>query len=122
MRSPRRDPAPIDRSVKALIRRFPAVFFRLARAEADPASITAGDVPVNLPEHRADQVFLVGAEGDARRWGLHLEYQIQPDRRVQAGWQFKNASLNRQLGIPVLLVVLYLTRGGRSRFPAEHIL
>lgn len=50
----------------------------------------------------------------------HLEYQIAPDRRREAGWLLKNAALNAQLGMPVVLTVVYLTRGRRRRFPVIH--
>jgi hypothetical protein len=72
----------IDRSLKLLFRRVSPALFRLARLSVDPAAIRLADVSVNLPEHRADQLFLTGADDDPRRWALHLEYQLQPDRRA----------------------------------------
>jgi hypothetical protein len=68
-----RQPNIIDRSVEALIRRVPSAFFRLAEVDVDPASVRPGDVAVNLPEFRADQLFIVGAEEDPGRWAIHLE-------------------------------------------------
>jgi hypothetical protein len=109
----------IDRSLKLLFRRVSPALFRLARLPVDPAAVRLADVAVNLPEHRADQLFLIGADDDPARWGLHLEYQLQPDRRALRGWLLKNAALNAQLEIPVLLTVVYLTRGGRATFPAR---
>lgn len=43
MRRRAADPAPIDRSLKALIRWFPPVFFRLAGEPVDPALIRTED-------------------------------------------------------------------------------
>src|SRR5438552_1462284 len=97
-----RHPNIIDRSVKALIRRVPSAFFRLAEVDVDPAAVRPGDVAVNLPEFRADQVFTVGSEDDPRRWAIHLEYQLQPDQRVLKGWLLKNFALSVQLDIPVI--------------------
>jgi predicted transposase YdaD len=111
----------IDRSVKILIRRVPPAFFRLLGLVIDPDAIRPGDVSVNLPEFRADQLFIVGAEDDPARWALHLEYQLQPDARVMRGWFLKNAALTAQLELPVILTVVYLTRGSHSTFPAAYI-
>jgi predicted transposase YdaD len=107
----------IDRSLKVLIRRVAPAFFRLAGVSVDPATISPGDVSVNLPEHRADQVFLVGDTTDPSRWALHLEYQLQPDARVLRGWLLKNAALTMQLEVPVILTVVYLAKGDRATFP-----
>src|SRR5438034_11694565 len=86
----------IDRSVKVLIRRVPPAFFRLLGLVVDPGAIRPGDVSVNLPEFRADQLFIVGAEDDPARWALHLEYQLQPDARVIRGWFLQGAALTAQ--------------------------
>lgn len=107
----REPPGLIDRSVKALMRRVPPAFFRLAGADVDPGTIQIGDVSINLPEFRADQVFLVGEVSDPERWAAHLEYQLQPDPRVLRGWFLKNAALTAQWDLPVLLTVVYLTKG-----------
>jgi Domain of unknown function (DUF4351) len=110
----------IDRSLKALARRAAPAFLRLAGVDAPPAAIRWEDVTVNLPEFRADQVLIVGADEDPGRWALHLEFQLEPDRRVMPGWFLKNAALTAQLGCPVILTVLYLTPGRYSRFPATY--
>jgi predicted transposase YdaD len=110
----------LDRSLKALIRTVPPAFFRLAGAEVDPAAIQPGDVSINLPEFRTDQVFLVGAADDPERWALHIEYQLQPDPRVLPDWHYKNGALGAQLRIPAILVVLYLEKGDRATFPDAY--
>lgn len=114
-------PSIIDRSIKALARRAPATFLQLAGVAVKPEEIRVTDVEVNLPEFRADQVFLVGAEDDPARWAAHLEYQLQPDARKLRGWFLKNAALTAQLDMDVLLVALYLSRGRRRTFPASYV-
>jgi predicted transposase YdaD len=116
------DQSLIDRSIKILFQRAPLAFFRLAGVDAPPESVRAGDVQINIPEHRADQLFLVGDEGDPDRWGWHVEYQLAPDRRALPGWLLKNAAFNSQLGFPVVLTVVYLHRGRRSQFPDEIVI
>ena len=76
--------------------------------------------PSTCPEYRADQVFLIGPDDDPDRWALHLEYQLQADPRELRGWFLKNAGLTAQLQAPVLLAVIYLTRGGRRTFPKRY--
>jgi hypothetical protein len=114
-------PSLFDRSIKVLLRRAYPAFLRLAGVAVDPARVRPEDVTINLPEHRADQVFLVGEEGDPDRGGLHVECQLQPDTRVMDGWFYKNGAFNRQYGFPVPLVVIYLTRGDRATFPDRHV-
>lgn len=110
----------IDRSLKVLIRRAAPAFLRLLGLRVDPGNVRLGDLSINVPEYRADQLFLIGGESDPDRWGLHLEYQLQPDLRVLPGWLFKNAAFNVQLGIPTVLAVVYLARGDRATFPSIH--
>ena len=86
---PTTPPALIDRSMKALIRRVPGAFFRLAGVDAGPLPIRYEDVSINLAEHRADQVIILGEDDDPERWASHLEYQLQPDARALRGWFFK---------------------------------
>ena len=50
--------ADLDRSVKALVRHYPRAFLRLAGLEI-AGDVRFGDVSVNLPELRADQVLVV---------------------------------------------------------------
>lgn len=109
-----------DRSLKVLARRAAPAFFRPAGLDVRPDQIRTTDVSINLPEHRADQVFLIGGHDDPDRWAMHLEFQLQPDPRVLPGWFLKNAALTVQLGLPVLLVVTYLTRSGRATFPGAY--
>lgn len=108
----------LDRSLKLLTRR--AALVRLAGLAVDPAQIRFEDTAVNVAEHRADTILLLGAEDDPDRWGWHLEYQLEPDPRVIPGWLLKNAVFNAGLPVPVILTVVYLTRGDRATFPDRY--
>jgi hypothetical protein len=110
----------IDRSVKALIRRVPHTFFRLARVDVDFHTVHPEDTAVNLAEFRADHVFIVGEESDPACWATHIEYQLQPDARVLRDWFFKNGALTAQLQLPVILIAVYLTKGRFATFPAAY--
>jgi len=114
------EPSLIDRSVKVLIRRNPPVFFRLAGLKVDPSLIRAEDVSVNLPEYRADQVFIMGERGVPGTWAAHLEYQLEPDPERLLGWFLKNAGLTAQLKMPVILIGVYLEKGDRATFPSAY--
>jgi hypothetical protein len=85
-----------------------------------PDQIRFEDTAVNMPEHRADPVLLLGEEGDPARWGWHLECQTAPDTSVMDGWLVKNALFNARLPVPVILTVVSLTRGNRATFPDTY--
>ncbi len=110
----------IDRSVKALIRTVPDVLFRLAGVQVDPRDVRFEDVALNLPELRADHVLRVGEPDDPAGWAIHLEYQLQPDPTAMPVWLLKTAALTRQLGVRVILVVVYLERGSYATFPTGY--
>jgi hypothetical protein len=74
----------IDRSMKVLFRCVPPAFFRLAGLEVDPSLIRLGDVSVNIPEFRADQVLIAHSPDGSPAWGVYLEYQLHPDPAVLA--------------------------------------
>ena len=109
-----------DRSLKALIREFPSAFFQLAGIDVSGLRVRPTDASVNLPEFRADNVFVVEGRRAEDRFGIQVEYQLQPNRSVLADWFLKNAGLTRQLRVPVFLVVVYLTRGRRRQFPDSY--
>ena len=75
---------------------------------------------MNVPELRADHLFRIEEEG-VPPWELQVEYQIEPDPRQVPGWIAKNAALNHQRKIPVVLLVIYLRKGDRTRFPESHV-
>jgi hypothetical protein len=110
----------IDRSVKALCRRVPWALLQLL--SVDPTvELAWEDVSINLPERRADQVLILGSPADPNRWAIQFEYQLEPDSRLLPSWRLKNAALCEQLGMDVLLVVIYLSPGDYRTFPSEYV-
>ena len=103
----------IDRAVKALFRECPTIVTRLAGLSTAAEDIRVEDPNLNLPELRADHVFVL-PEG-----AIYLEYQLRPDPNLLSSWAVKWAGLSRQLGIPVILLVLYLQKGDYATFPAQ---
>lgn len=114
------EPSLVDLCIKILARCSPGVFFRIARLEVSPGAIRTGDVTVAVAEFRADHVYIVEGGNGAPEWALHLEVQLQPDRRVVRGWFHKNAATSVHLDLDVLLVALYLRRGDRASFPDAY--
>lgn len=113
-------PSAIDRSLKALVRRVPTAFLRLAGVEVAPEDVRAEDVTINLPEFRADQVLILRRDGSRRREAVHFEFQLRPKAEVLPDWFFKNAALTRQLGLPVALLAIYLERSRYRTFPSAY--
>ncbi|HLJ55380.1 MAG TPA: hypothetical protein VKT77_10100 [Chthonomonadaceae bacterium] len=119
----------IDVSVKALFRECPAAALRLAGLNVAAEDIRVEDANINLPELRADHVFIIPASalGDAERFpedepeiGVYLEYQLVPDLTVVRSWFAKCAGLTRQIGAPIVLLVIYLERRDRATFPDRY--
>jgi predicted transposase YdaD len=99
---------------------LPEGLFRLAGLPADLPRTRLEDTAVNLPELRADHVFIFGEHGDPECRGLYLEYQLQPDPRVVPDWFAKCGALVKQLDVPVVLLAIYLERGARATFPDSY--
>jgi hypothetical protein len=110
----------IDRSIKLLLRDRPAAVMRLAGMLIQPQAIRVEDPNLNLPELRADHVFIVDRGEPGRSYAVYLEYQLKPDPDLLPVWCIKWGGLTKQLGMPVLLLALYLEKGDRATFPAEH--
>ena len=106
----------VDRAVKNLFRLSPTLVTRLAGMDVAAADIRVEDPNLNLPELRADHVFIV--PGGA----IYLEYQLNRDDRLFSAWAAKWGGLLKQLGMPVVLVVLYLRKGNYATFPAQMAL
>ena len=113
-------PSLIDRSVKALFRECPGAVIRLAGMHVEPANIRVEDPNLNLPELRADHVFVIQIDEEAGPRAIYLEYQLEPDANLLPSWCAKWGGLNRQLEMPVILLVLYLQRGDRATFPDHY--
>lgn len=102
------------------MREFPEALFRLVGLPVPSGKLEPSDVAVNLPELRADHVFVVTEPGKRRR-AVYFEYQLHPDRRLLSEWFCKCAALSRQLRCEVLLVVLYLEQERSRTFPDRYV-
>ena len=119
----------IDISVKALFRECPSAALRLAGLNVSKEDIRVEDPNLNLPELRADHVFIIPAAAldvgltvpaDEPEIGVYLEYQLEPDPALLKSWFAKCGGLTRQIGIPIVLMVIYLHRGDRATFPDRY--
>jgi hypothetical protein len=107
----------IDRSVKRLFRDQPQALLRLAGVP--PAAVRFEDSNLNLPELRADHVFII-EEGQPEPFALYLEYQLKPKASELPLWALKWSGLCRQLPMEVVLLVIYLEKGKRATFPTLY--
>ena len=65
-----------DRSVKALARRYPQPFVKMALGSIENISVeTIENQEINLPEKRPD--FVYGLRQEDREYILHLEFQLE---------------------------------------------
>jgi len=111
----------IDASMKALLRTCPTALLQLAGVQAAPDALKIEDANINLPEQRADHVFILPSQSDPPvERAIYCEYQLSPDSRVLPTWFSKCGGLTRQLGMPVVLLVVYLERGKRTSFPDRY--
>ncbi|MCC2671695.1 MAG: hypothetical protein K0Q72_4166 [Armatimonadetes bacterium] len=107
--------------MKALLRSYPEALFRLAGYPIDAGRLRMEDTAINVPEQRADHVFVVCDEASRDEGALYLEYQLQPRSELLSTWFAKAGALNRQLGLPVVLLAIYLEKGHRASFPNEYV-
>lgn len=110
----------IDQAVKMLFRGCPTIITRLAGLTVAPETIRVDDPNLNLPELRADHVFVLPADAAGPECAIYLEYQLRPDSSLLPSWAAKWGGLTRQLGMPVVLLVLYLQKGNYATFPAQY--
>ena len=87
--------------------------------KAEPENLRVEDPNLNLPELRADHLFIMQPEA-ADACAIYLECQLEPDARLLPSWSVKWAGLCRQLDMPVALLVLYLQRGDSATFPDHY--
>ncbi|MCC2669827.1 MAG: hypothetical protein K0Q72_2298, partial [Armatimonadetes bacterium] len=97
---------PIDESMKVLLRSYPEALFRLAGCPVEARLIRMEDTAINVPEQRADHVFIVRDAGGCETGALYLEYQLQPRTDLLPTWFAKAGALGRQLGLPVVLLAV----------------
>lgn len=115
------EPSSIDASMKALLRRVPEAIVRLVGVHPLPERIVFEDTAINLPEHRADHVIVLGSLATDARGALCLEYQLRPDPEKIPLWELKKCALRVQLGMTVVLAVIYLEKGDRATFPDSQV-
>jgi hypothetical protein len=109
----------IDRAVKVLLREHPETFLDLFFGR-DRNVVFQGveDPQINIPERRADKVWLVADQGkDA---ALHIEAMLEPDKRELGNFKTKNALLEEALKRPVVTIIVYLEKGGYETFPYTY--
>ena len=107
-----------DRALKVLARNYPHRFLELALPGASLEIIgTLENVELALPEQRVDFVHRV-LDGDEEKV-LHLEFQAQHEARLPRRLFEYSALLTRQLGVPVITVVVYL-RPRQGQLPAAY--
>ena len=100
-----------------MFRLSPTLITRLAGLTVAPEAIRVEDPNLNLPELRADHVFILPESAERPKSAIYLEYQLRPDPALLPSWATKWGGLMRQLGMPVVLLVLYLQKGDRATFP-----
>ena len=111
----------IDISLKALIRRQPNALLRLVGMEVDLGLLRIEDANINNPELHADNVLILDAPEIPEPFAIYLEYQLQPKPDLLATWFTKCGGLTKQLGLPVLLLVVYVTKGNYATFPGRYL-
>ncbi|MCI0697667.1 hypothetical protein L0337_37420 [candidate division KSB1 bacterium] len=106
----------IDRAVKVLLREHPETFLDLFFGR-DRNVVFQGveDPQVNIPERRADKVWLIADQGENA--ALHIEAMLEPDKRELANFKTKNALLEETLKRPVVTIIVYLEKGRYETFP-----
>ena len=125
--------ARVDMGVKGLIQRRPKTVLRLAGIPESHQIVAVEDSSINTPELRGDHVFIVDPKPappatvpslhtwSKEAYGLYIETQLTPDRRILSLWMLKCAALSRQLKMPVVLLVIYLKQGRYKTFPDHYI-
>ena len=109
----------IDSAMKRLFRECPTIATRLAGLNVAAEDIQVEDPNLNLPELRADHVFILPEGVEGGPCALYLEYQLQPKAALLPSWAVKWAGLWRQLEMPVVLLALYLQKGDYATFPSQ---
>ena len=107
---------PIDLSIKMLLRGRPEVALSLAGLTFEPQKILFEDTAIQTHEYRADHVLIL----EKPRIAFYWEYQLVPKAEVVVRWFEKCAALTSKLGMPVILMVIYLEKGNYATFHDRH--
>jgi len=110
----------IDRTVKALARRYPEPFVKVALGSTEDLTVETIENPeINLPERRLD--FVYGLRQEDQEHILHLEFQLEHAADMLERMFIYNALLTATYERPVLSAVIYLERRNYRRLPQEYV-
>jgi hypothetical protein len=106
----------IDRAVKVLLSKYPEKFLDLFFGQKRGVVFQGVEDPqINIPERRADKVWLISDHG--KNVAVHLEAMLEPKQSELGNFKTKNALLEEALKRPVVTVILYLEKGKYETFP-----
>lgn len=107
-----------DRVLKVLAREYAPRLLELALPNVPLQMVgTLENVELAIPEERVDFVHRAVYEG--QEYALHIEFQTEHRADVPQRLFVYSALLTRQLGLPVLTIVLYLARHS-TRLPHAY--
>jgi predicted transposase YdaD len=108
-----------DRTVKALARRYPEPFVKVALGYVEDLTVETIENPeVNLPERRLD--FVYGLRVGEAEYILHLEFQLEHQAGMPERMFTYNALLTAAYQRPVISVVIYLQQRAYRRLPVAY--
>jgi predicted transposase YdaD len=109
---------PYDRSLKVMARHYPQIFFSLMIDPGKEMEIMVENPEINLPEKRSDYAWRV-SDGEQEGY-FTFEFQLKPNQEALRSAYVKCALLHEATGLPVIGVILYLTRGAcREEYEIE---
>ncbi len=106
----------IDRAVKVFFGQHPESCLDLLFGR-DRNVVLQGveDPQINIPERRADKVWLVADQGKGAV--IHVEAMLEPKTSELPNFNTKAALLEETLNRPVVTVIIYLEKGKYETFP-----
>ncbi|MGQ9532469.1 MAG: Rpn family recombination-promoting nuclease/putative transposase [Desulfotomaculales bacterium] len=109
----------IDRSLKALARRYPESFVRVVLGSTEGVAVATIQNPeINLPERRLDFVYALQAHGG--EYLLHLEFQLTHEPDLPERMLLYHALLTAAYRRPVISAVIYLRRRDYRHLPEAY--
>ena len=111
----------VDSVAKIVTRSARQAVLRLLGMDVAEDRVRSEDTAVNVPEQQADAVLGLLGPDDRLQSAINVEYMVGPDIRELEGWVRKTLNLSKQLGVPVVLVVVYLQKGRRRTFPSTCV-
>jgi len=109
----------IDRSLKALARRYPEPFAKVVLGSTEGVTVATIENPeINLPERRLD--FVYGLHVDDGEYLLHLEFQLEHEADLPERMVVYHALLTAAYRRPVISAVIYLQRRDYQHLPEAY--